>query len=308
MSGSVALSRTDRPPRTWTPGRTGGRSRPLHTRFQAGSISKQFLSVVALALAERGRLDLHSSITRWLPHAPAAWRDITLHHLLSSTSGLGHWGDVPGMPSLQQAPPAPEVVERLVERAGLVHPPGTAWRYSGPGFLLAARVLQAATGTPYSELLHRLVLAPARTVATTSGRFPLGEPDVAEGHRRGVPVHVDAGFTALPGTGDLWTTVADLLRYTASLRARELLARPEALWSPYADVPAGTGDPVAKAYGYGTFLGTVAGRRAWFVPGDNPGYRSLLAHLADDGTDLAILSDDEDRDFHDVLADLVHPE
>ena len=50
---------------------------------------------------------------------------------------------------------------------------------------------------------------------------------------------------------------------------------------------------VPTAYGYGTFLGTVAGRPACFHAGDNPGYKSLLGWLREDDLDLAVLVNDD---------------
>ncbi|WP_432572571.1 serine hydrolase domain-containing protein [Kineococcus sp. SYSU DK005] len=275
-----------------------------HLRFQASSLSKQVLSVVALALQQRDRLRLDRPITRWLPHLPPAFDDVTLHHLLSHTSGTGHWADLPGpapggRPAHPADPPAPDALRALVAGAGLLTPAGTAWRYSGPGSFLAADVLEAAGGRRYRDLAAEFVLGPAGMTSTTSGRFPAGWTDAAAGHRAGRRVHVDAGWTRITGSGDLWTTAGDLLRYSRALRTGRLLdpAAAASLWTPHAPLPAppapGPGPTTATAYGYGTFLGHVLGRPAWFVPGDNPGYRSLLVHPLGSDTDVVVLSNDE---------------
>src|SRR3954453_21043777 len=61
------------------------------TRFQIASISKQMAAAAVLLLAGRGALRLTDPVNRWLPHPPPAWSGITLHLLLTHTSGLGHW-------------------------------------------------------------------------------------------------------------------------------------------------------------------------------------------------------------------------
>lgn len=68
------------------------------------------------------------------------------------------------------------------------------------------------------------------------------------------------------------------------------------MWEPRVPLPPSDQDAplVATAYGYGTFTGRVLGQEAWFVPGDNPGYQSLLAHLPGTGTDVVLLSNDAD--------------
>jgi CubicO group peptidase (beta-lactamase class C family) len=272
-------------------------------RFQASSISKQVVSVVALALQLRDQLRVDQPIGRWLPDLPTAFEKVTLHHLLSHTSGIGHWADLPGLEPREGSQllnaPAPEALRALTAGAGLLTPAGTAWRYSGPGFFLAAQVLTAASGQPYRNLAADLVFGPARMTSTTSGRFPVGEGDAAAGHRAGRPVHVDVGWTQIPGSGDLWTTARDLLSYSHALRSGRLLDVSTAalLWTPHVSLPdQSTADQapyLATAYGYGTFIGHLRGRPAWFVPGDNPGYQSLLAHPLDSGTDLVVLSNDD---------------
>lgn len=283
------------------------------TRFQAGSISKLVLAAAVLALVERGGLSLDRPIGRWLPTTPPAWAGVTLHQLLSHTSGLGHWSDVPDLGgAVLSAPPSREELVALITRAPLLHAPGDGWRYSGPGFLVAALVVEAATGTPYGDVAAELVLGPAGMTSTTSGTFPVGAPDVAVGHRHGRPVDVAPGFTRIPGTGDLWTTTSDLVRLNQALRAGVLL-RPEVadrLWTPYAQVgpaPAAdgpVGPVVVEAYGYGTFLGRVAGHRARINPGDNPGYQSLLAHLPGEDLDLAVLCNEDAPSVDAALARL----
>ncbi len=271
------------------------------TRFQAGSISKLLVSAVVLALVERGELDLHQPVRRWLTGRPAAWDQVTLHQLLSQTSGLGHWADLPGLAeTFATAPPEPDELASTIAQAPLLHAPGERWAYSGPGFVVAALVVGAATGVAYGDVAAELVLGPAGLRSTTSGRFPVGAADVAVGHHRGAPLVVDEAFTRIPGTGDLWTTVGDLVRLHQALRSDRVL-RPDVaalLWVPHAQLvrtsPPDPGPVVTDAYGYGTFLGRVRGHRARLNPGDNPGYQSLLAHLPDTDVDLAVLTNDDD--------------
>ncbi|MCE0539577.1 beta-lactamase family protein [Kineosporia rhizophila] len=272
-----------------------------HLRFQASSVSKQVLSVVALALQQRGRLQLGRPIRAWLPELPPAFDQVTLHHLLTHTSGTGHWADLRA-PYAEgrrpESPPAAETLQALIAETGLLTPPGRSWRYSGPGFFLAARVLEAVTGHAYRDLVADLVFGPAGMTSSTSGH---GVPaDAAVGHRAGLRIDVDPGWTQIPGTGDLWTTAADLLNYSRALRGGRLLAADAQalLWKPQVALSEQNG---AAAYGYGTFVGQVRGHAAWFVPGDNPGYQSLLAHLPDSRLDLVVLCNDEQPGVDAVL-------
>ena len=324
---SVTLSRADPPaePPTWSgtalvvragtvveelssgpAGEPGGAPCSPGLRFEAGSISKLVLSTAVLALSERGLLGLDEPVARHLDDLPAAWAGITPRHLIGQTSGLGHWGDLPGLlPAFVDDPPGRGPLLDLVRATPPVSPPGLRWRYSGPGFLVAALVVEAVTGSAYGDAADELVLRPAGLRSTTSGRHPATTDGIALGHRSGEVLAPVAGFTDLPGTGDLWTTVADLVTLNRALRTGVLL-RPETaerLWTPAAQVPAGVGGGpvVTEAYGLGTFLGRVKGRPARIHPGDNPGYQSLLAHLPDDDLDVVVLGNAEAPCVDDAL-------
>ena len=107
--------------------RPGSQPCSPRSRFQACSISKLVLSTVVLSLVEAGALDLQLPINTWLEDVPTSWSTITMHHLLSNTSGLGHWGDIPGLPRLLTAPPPYEELLALVAAAPPVDPPGADW-------------------------------------------------------------------------------------------------------------------------------------------------------------------------------------
>ena len=65
------------------------------TKFRLGSITKQFTAMAILILQERGKLAVTDPIKKYLPNAPKAWDDITIHHLLTHTSGIMNYTDLP---------------------------------------------------------------------------------------------------------------------------------------------------------------------------------------------------------------------
>lgn len=64
------------------------------TNFRLASLSKQFTAAAVLLLAQDGRLRLDHPVRRWLPRLPASADGVTLHHLLSHTSGLYDYEDL----------------------------------------------------------------------------------------------------------------------------------------------------------------------------------------------------------------------
>jgi CubicO group peptidase (beta-lactamase class C family) len=65
------------------------------TPFRIGSVGKQFTAAAILLLQERGRLRVEDPVCEYVDDCPAAWRPITLHHLLTHTSGLIDLFDLP---------------------------------------------------------------------------------------------------------------------------------------------------------------------------------------------------------------------
>src|SRR6185295_18043492 len=63
------------------------------TVYQSGSLGKQFTAAAVVMLAEQGRLSLDDRISKWLPEGGAAWKDITVRHLLTHTSGMAEYTD-----------------------------------------------------------------------------------------------------------------------------------------------------------------------------------------------------------------------
>jgi CubicO group peptidase (beta-lactamase class C family) len=105
------------------------------TRFQLCSVSKQFAAVAAMLLAESGRLDLAEPVARWLPGCPPQWQRVTLHHLLTHTAGVRHWGNAPGFDASQPMDLAKRVAfvqqarcSPTREPAGITAAPVTCWR------------------------------------------------------------------------------------------------------------------------------------------------------------------------------------
>ena len=48
-----------------------------------------------MMLVEEGKIRLDDSITKYFPETPQAWRNITIRHLLSHTSGIQNYVAVP---------------------------------------------------------------------------------------------------------------------------------------------------------------------------------------------------------------------
>ena len=266
----------------------------LETCFHSASVSKQFVAASIMLLVEVGEVDLHAPITRYLPRCPAAWGEITTHQLLTHTAGFGHWRQVEGFDPIHPPTPA-EILERRARRP-LVNPPGAAFAYSGVGYLLAANIVEHVAAQSYVEFTTERIFTPLGMRSTRAGARAPGVE--ALGYRDGEPVDA-TGISAIPGTGELWTSVGDLTRYAESFAADELLTASsrELMCTAHAPVSADDGQfGETVGYGYGYWMGTVDGLPMHYHPGDIVGYRSVYVCVSGARASIVILSNQDDTD------------
>ncbi|WP_025618447.1 serine hydrolase domain-containing protein [Salinispora cortesiana] len=157
------------------------------SRFQLASVSKQFTAAAVLLLVEEGTLLLEDPISRWIDGCPEQWRDITLHHLLNHTSGLGHWDDYPMIDLGQWVEPS-ELLNTF-HSVPLQFPTGQGWRYSSPAYVLLAQIVQRSADTPYRSFLAERIFDPLGLTQTFAG-MPTAQPNLALGHNAGYKTFV----------------------------------------------------------------------------------------------------------------------
>ena len=231
---------------------------------------------------------------------------ITGRHLLTHTSGLGHLDDFPALDRYRPIEPAQQL--SIFQQQPLLSAPGSRYRYSSPGYVLLAWIVEKASGQPYASFLADRVFAPLG-MHTASAGDPPGGTGMARGYHAGEPVPSFELATMGIGAGDIWCTAADLLRWDEAIARGELLPAGlrEAMLTPHAL----TGSATTRegwsftGYGYGWQIGTVDGRRAYFHTGDNSGYLAVNAWLPDEQITLAVLANDQATDIFQAVTDIL---
>jgi len=146
------------------------------TLFEAASLSKAVLAVAVHDMVREGLIDLDRPVAEHVAFTDdAATRSITPRHLLSHSSGLPNWRDEAGEPLTA------------------AFPPGTRFRYSGEGFVLLGRLVEAVTGQTAAQVVETRVLRPAGMSRSTYGWARGTEPAVAWAHDGGGGVLIDKG-------------------------------------------------------------------------------------------------------------------
>lgn len=228
--------------------------------FRLGSITKQFTAAAILLLAERGELALTDPIESFLPDYPTQGHTITLHHLLTHTSGVHSYTAIPGYMAdgrIRADLTTDELVD-VFDDSPMDFAPGERWSYSNSGYVLLGAVIEAVADVPYCAFLQHEIFAPLDLANTHCGEDDL-VPGRVEGYteRDGEWAHAAwLSMTQPHAAGALLSTVDDLARWNAALFDGELLA-PESTTMIIEPVELNDGE--TSSYGYGLGVGTWLG-------------------------------------------------
>src|SRR5215204_5380316 len=126
------------------------------TVFKIGSVSKQFLATGILILAQDGRLAIDDPVAKYYAGAPESWRDITLRHFLTHTSGVLREG--PAFDAFKVQPDS-VVIQSAFPRP-LEFPTGSKWQYCNVCYFTLADVIARVSGKPWDVFLAERVFRP----------------------------------------------------------------------------------------------------------------------------------------------------
>ena len=224
------------------------------TKFRLGSISKQFTAFLLVKLAEDGKLKLDVPITTYLPDYPKANGDkITIHHLLTHTSGIPNYTSAPNFfKEKSRNPYSPEEFVKTFSSLPLEFTPGEKFNYSNSGYFLLGYIIEKVSGKTYEQYLQETILTPLKMVNTGYDHSDVILKNRAAGYEKQGKKIVNSAYLdmSIPyAAGSLYSTVEDLYIWDQALYTTKLLSEKsmESLFKPY--IKAGGG-----SYGYGWFL------------------------------------------------------
>ena len=190
------------------------------TIFDIGSITKTFTTNAILKLASEGLLGVHDSLRRFFSDAPPDKRNITLHQLMTHTSGIED------PPIGDYDPVSLDSLRKVVFAGPLLSPPGTAYNYSNAGITLLAMVIAQVTERDFETFLRERLLLPSGLRQTG---YNLPHWDTARiAHTYTPPVDHGTPLARLRasrgpramllGNGGVLSTTQDLYRWELALR------------------------------------------------------------------------------------------
>jgi CubicO group peptidase (beta-lactamase class C family) len=254
------------------------------TRFRLGSITKQFTAASILLLEERGKLKVEDPISKYMPDAPAAWKNITFVHLLSHTSGIPSFTSFPDYEQLQSSPVTPEQLVARFRDKPLDFQSGEKWQYSNSGYALLGYLLEKISGQKYCDFLQQNIFAPLAMHDTGCDRNSMILPRRASGYTPGAHGLENASYIDMTvpfSAGELYSTTGDLLRWQQGLFGGKVL-NPASLTKMTT--------PVKENYGFGLSIETIKGHERISHGGGINGFNTSEAWYPKEKLSIIVLA------------------
>lgn len=259
-------------------------------KFRLGSLTKQFTAMAVMILQERGKLKVTDSVCQYVPQCPATWADVTLHHLLTHTSGIPELLSLPDFQKTKALPSPPaQTVERF-KNLPLNFKPGQSFRYSNSGYVLLGYIIELVSGQTYENFLRENIFDPLKMQNSGNDHNDLIIMNRATGYTRRAAGIINAPFIdmSIPtGGGSVYSTVEDLFLWDQALYAEKLISKQsfETMFTSY--TTADWGDSVA----YGWFIGKDQGNRKFMgFQGGIEGFAAMIMRYTDEKVLIVVLS------------------
>ena len=199
------------------------------TKFRLGSITKQFTATLILQLAEQGRIKLDGKVSDYLPdYRKDTGARITIHHLLSHTSGVPNYTAQPGFfANVSRNPFKVDDFVKQYASGDLEFEPGAKFNYSNSGYFLLGDIIEKVTGKPYEQVLKENILNPVGMKNTGYDHYGTVLSKRAAGYLRTQNGYENAGYLdmSIPyAAGSLYSTVEDLFLWDQALYGEKILS------------------------------------------------------------------------------------
>ncbi len=228
------------------------------TKFRIASITKQFTAMLILQLVAENKLDLQATISSYLPNYPKENAEIiTIHHLLTHTSGTPMFDDFVKYYDIERNRYKPEELVKIFADGKLKFSPGERYAYSNEGYVILGVIIEKITGKSYADVLQEKIFLPLKMhnsgYDVNYNILKNRAMGYTKGYRRNQYFNVNYVDMSIPyAAGSIYSTVEDLFIWEQALYTEKLLAKKyrDLMFGKYIKAP-------RRYYGYGWFNGPM---------------------------------------------------
>ncbi|MEZ4857674.1 MAG: serine hydrolase domain-containing protein [Flavobacteriaceae bacterium] len=224
------------------------------TKFRIASITKQFTAMAIMQLVHEKKLSLTTPITTYLTDYPRKTGDsITIHHLLTHTSGIPNFTSFPNYKSVMRQENTPSSLVTLFANEPLEFSPGTPrFHYSNSNYIVLGAIIEKVTGKTYEQVIQEKIFTPLGMTNSGYEHEENKDANTALGYDKQLNqflpahyIHMSTPFAA----GGLYSTAEDLFLWDQALYTEKLLPKSQLDQMFY---------PYTPYYGYGWDIDKMA--------------------------------------------------
>ncbi|RYG49415.1 class A beta-lactamase-related serine hydrolase [bacterium] len=254
------------------------------TKFEIGSMTKQFTAAIVSLLAQEGKLGLDDPAGKYLTDLPEEWRPLTLRRLLSHTAGLKDYLGAMSITETRYFPPK-EIVDKM-GKSKLDFAPGTSWSYSNTGYHVLSMIIEKIDGKPLAQSMQDRLFKPLGMKDTGSSL-----PDEVLANRARGYMRAAKGWKNTPtinpslafGAGFLVSTLDDLALWQKALQSGKIPT--EEMWKPVA-----LNDGRLWNYGLGWMIEPIDGKTIVYHGGNTVGQSANILMMPNRREALVVLT------------------
>jgi len=255
------------------------------TRIRLGDWTANLTATAILLLEAQGKLSTSDPICQYLADCPAAWKPVTIHHLLAHLSGIRDVWAMSDFYSTAATPSAPLQTVARVKDLPLASKPGAGWNWSNTDSLLLGLIIERVSGQSYEDFMSRNIFEPLQMKDTDLAHSLDGLAVAYESKDSNKPasyIDMSLAFSA----GGLYSTVEDLYRWDQALYTERLFPKAylDKMFTGYYDIPG------AGPFGYGWVITTEDGRKINYFYGCAEGIIGYIARYPDQRSTLIVFS------------------
>jgi CubicO group peptidase (beta-lactamase class C family) len=248
--------------------------------FEIGSVTKQFTAAGIMTLVQQGKLSVDDKISQHLTNTPPIWKDITVRHLLTHTSGIKSYTGLDGFELSKHL-----TQEQFIERVGafpLEFQPGEKWSYCNTAYNLLGFIIENLSGKNYWDYMGEKIFGPLAMSSTTNREPSILIPNRADGYEKdknGKMINRDYDLTDIFSAGAIVSTLGDMAKWDAALNTDEIVseASKNAMWTATK-----FNDGTIKNYGFAWYVDALDGHKNIGHSGSTSGFSASFQRFPDD--------------------------
>lgn len=272
------------------------------TRFAIGSVTKQFAAVGILKLSEEGLLNVEDTVSKYIPNLSHG-EEITIHNLLTHTSGLKEYTQIPGFLEYDIENKDPMKMLELIKDMELEFKPGEMYRYSNTNYLALGMIIEKVSGQTFEAYLKDIVSPLGmKDTGIIYGKYK-GSNDATPyvGYLEVQEIDDDAVLSQAFAAGSMYSTVEDLYRWDRAIKSGKILKQKTLKEIFKNHIPISE----TESYGYGWMIDNTKNRKEICHGGNTQGFTAYTGRLEEQDITVIILTNSGYYNTYDLKKDLL---